>query len=149
MAPLRLAAWPRRRKAAAAGEGYGTDLVNEPAPFEHGKLANPLLRHFRREGPAVCVIIDGTTVREKHSPTVAELNAATWHYLGGHEYTISQTERDLSHMRWYGVLACYKLGIILEGTNARAAAGKAEKATGDALHNQTVGLFRRALRWID
>ena len=60
-----------------------------------------------------------------------------------------QTDRDLSHMRWYGVLACYKLGIILEGTHARAAAGKAEKATGDALHNQTLGLFRRALRWID
>ncbi|WP_430421086.1 phosphotransferase family protein [Phenylobacterium sp.] len=60
-----------------------------------------------------------------------------------------QTERDMTHMRWYGVLACYKLGIILEGTNARAAAGKAEKATGDALHNQTLGLFRRALRWID
>ncbi|AND67647.1 transporter [Dyella thiooxydans] len=33
----------RRRQAAAAGEGYGTDLVNEPAPFEHGKLAHPLL----------------------------------------------------------------------------------------------------------
>ena len=59
-----------------------------------------------------------------------------------------QTERDLSHMRWYGVLACYKLGIILEGTHARAAAGKAEVSTGDALHNQTLGLFRRALRWI-
>jgi H+/gluconate symporter-like permease len=33
----------RRRKAAAAGEGYGADLVNEPAPFEHGRLANPLV----------------------------------------------------------------------------------------------------------
>ncbi|MBP1475249.1 GntP family permease [Frateuria sp. MAH-13] len=33
----------RRRKAAAAGEGYGTDLVNEPAPFEHGRLAHPLV----------------------------------------------------------------------------------------------------------
>ncbi|WP_431633816.1 GntP family permease [Dyella sp. KULCS107] len=33
----------RRRKAAAAGEGYGTELLNEPAPFEHGKLAHPLL----------------------------------------------------------------------------------------------------------
>lgn len=61
----------------------------------------------------------------------------------------AQTDRDMTHMRWYGVLACYKLGIILEGTNARAAAGKAEKATGDALHNQTLGLFQRALRWID
>jgi len=33
----------RRRKAATAGEGYGTELVNEPVPFEHGKLANPFI----------------------------------------------------------------------------------------------------------
>src|ERR1700722_7764245 len=33
----------RRRKAAAAGEGYGDNLVNEPAPFEYGKLAHPLI----------------------------------------------------------------------------------------------------------
>ena len=46
------------------------------------------------------------------------------------------------------MLACYKLGIILEGTHARAAAGKAEVATGDRLHAQTLGLFRRAMRWI-
>lgn len=33
----------RRRKAVAAGEGYGDNLVNEPAPFEGGKLAHPLI----------------------------------------------------------------------------------------------------------
>ena len=33
----------RRRKAAAAGEGYGDNLVNEPVPFEGGKLAHPLV----------------------------------------------------------------------------------------------------------
>lgn len=33
----------QRRKAARAGEGYGTDLVNEPAPFEEEKLPNPLI----------------------------------------------------------------------------------------------------------
>ncbi|MFC5740832.1 GntP family permease [Dyella tabacisoli] len=33
----------RRRKAAAHGEGYGDNLVNEPAPFDGGKLAHPLL----------------------------------------------------------------------------------------------------------
>lgn len=33
----------RRRTAAAAGEGYGSDLVNEPEAFEHGKLANPII----------------------------------------------------------------------------------------------------------
>ena len=36
----------RRRAAAKAGEGYvmkGVELVNEPAPFEHEKLANPFI----------------------------------------------------------------------------------------------------------
>jgi H+/gluconate symporter-like permease len=33
----------RRRKAAAAGEGYGTRLVNEPEPFPDDKLPNPWL----------------------------------------------------------------------------------------------------------
>ncbi|MEA3213394.1 MAG: hypothetical protein QOE70_6451 [Chthoniobacter sp.] len=33
----------RRRQAAAAGEGYGAALVNEPQPFPHEKLANPLI----------------------------------------------------------------------------------------------------------
>jgi H+/gluconate symporter-like permease len=31
----------RRRTAQARGEGYGTDLVNEPEPFEDQKLPNP------------------------------------------------------------------------------------------------------------
>jgi H+/gluconate symporter-like permease len=32
-----------RRRAAAAGEGYGTDLLNEPAPFEKEALPHPLI----------------------------------------------------------------------------------------------------------
>ena len=36
----------RRRRAAAAGEGYGSELLNEPAPFEQGKLAHPLIALF-------------------------------------------------------------------------------------------------------
>ena len=60
----------------------------------------------------------------------------------------AQTTRDLSGLHWYSVLACYKLGIILEGTYARACAGKAPKETGDRLHASTIGLFERALRWI-
>ncbi len=56
--------------------------------------------------------------------------------------------RDLGAIDWYVVLACYRLGIILEGTHARACAGKAPKETGDALHATTVGLFERALGWI-
>ncbi|MBK9655058.1 MAG: GntP family permease [Rhodanobacteraceae bacterium] len=33
----------RRRAALAAGEGYGDNLLNEPAPFSGGQLANPLI----------------------------------------------------------------------------------------------------------
>ena len=33
----------RRRRAAAAGEGYGEVLANEPAPFEGARLAHPLV----------------------------------------------------------------------------------------------------------
>ncbi len=64
------------------------------------------------------------------------------------EHYRQRTTRDLSAIDWYAVLACYKLGIILEGTHARACAGKAPKATGDLLHAKTIGLFQRALRWI-
>lgn len=55
------------------------------------------------------------------------------------------TSRDLSNIDWYTVLACFKLGIILEGSNARAAAGLAPKEIGDRLHIATVRLFERAL----
>jgi aminoglycoside phosphotransferase (APT) family kinase protein len=64
------------------------------------------------------------------------------------EHYRPRTDRDLSAIDWYAVLACYKLGIILEGTHARACAGRAPVETGDRLHAQTVGLFERALRWI-
>lgn len=59
-----------------------------------------------------------------------------------------RSTRDLSAIDWYAVLACYKLGIILEGTHARACAGQAPRATGDVLHATTVGLFERALRFL-
>lgn len=54
------------------------------------------------------------------------------------------TSRDLSDIDWYTVLACFKLGIILEGSNARAAAGLAPREIGDILHASTVRLFERA-----
>jgi aminoglycoside phosphotransferase (APT) family kinase protein len=55
------------------------------------------------------------------------------------------TTRDLSHVTWYTVLACFKLGIVLEGTLARAGAGKAPKEVGELLHAATVSLFEQAL----
>lgn len=52
--------------------------------------------------------------------------------------------RDVSALDWYVVLASFKLGIVLEGTHARAFAGKTPKATGDFLHAVTLALFQRA-----
>jgi hypothetical protein len=55
--------------------------------------------------------------------------------------------RDLSALDWYVVLGCFKLGIV-EGTYARALAGKADLATGEQLHRTTLDLFARARRRI-
>lgn len=55
-----------------------------------------------------------------------------------------RTSRDLANLQWYVVLACFKLGIILEGSNARADAGLAPRDVGDRLHATTVRLFERA-----
>ncbi|WP_405498624.1 phosphotransferase family protein [Nocardia sp. NBC_00511] len=67
-------------------------------------------------------------------PTAAEMTA---HYG-------QFSDRDLTHVTWYTVLACFKLGIVLEGTHARAFAGKAPKQVGDFLHAITLELFGKA-----
>ena len=54
------------------------------------------------------------------------------------------SSRDLSNITWYAAMACFKLGVILEGTHARACAGKAPKEIGDLLHTATLRLFDRA-----
>ena len=55
-----------------------------------------------------------------------------------------RSRRRLDAIPWYEVLACYRLAIILEGTHARACAGKAERSVGDALHAVALALFERA-----
>jgi aminoglycoside phosphotransferase (APT) family kinase protein len=55
-----------------------------------------------------------------------------------------RSDRDTSAVPWYTAMACFKLGIVLEGTHARACAGKAPTAIGDLLHATTLGLFARA-----
>jgi len=57
--------------------------------------------------------------------------------------------RDVSDMPWFFVMACYKLGILLEGTYARAGAGQADPAMGDIFHGMTLWLFARANQSID
>lgn len=145
---------------------------NRPTSFEPGilhgdyHLANVMYRH---DGPELAAIVDWelTTIGDplidlgwlmamwpssedriqpgsgvqpwEGFPTADQLVA---HYR-------AHSHRDLSAAGWYGVLACYKLGIILEGTYARACEGKAPVETGDRLHAKTQALFARALRWID
>ena len=54
------------------------------------------------------------------------------------------SDRDLREVTWYTVLACFKLGIVLEGAYARAFAGKAPRDVGDFLHAITLELFEMA-----
>lgn len=63
-------------------------------------------------------------------------------------YALS-SRRDLGTMSWYAVLACYKLGIVLEGSYARALAGKAPMEIGERLHGNVLRLLDKAQRWID
>jgi aminoglycoside phosphotransferase (APT) family kinase protein len=56
------------------------------------------------------------------------------------------TDRSLDALDWYVVLACFKLGIILESSHARACAGLTDRATGDRLHAMAVALFTRGCR---
>jgi aminoglycoside phosphotransferase (APT) family kinase protein len=71
-------------------------------------------------------------------PTAAELI----------ERYAAQSERDLSSIDWYVVMACYKLAIILEGTFARAHAGRAAMAMGLKLHAAAIRLCERGLQRI-
>jgi len=52
--------------------------------------------------------------------------------------------RSLASLPWFEVLACYKLGLILEGTHARAQAGMADMTTGTRLHASAVALLDEA-----
>jgi aminoglycoside phosphotransferase (APT) family kinase protein len=139
---------------------------HRPATFRPGiihgdfHLANVLFRH---DGPELAAVVDWelTTIGDP----LIDLGwlLATWPdpdapgppaqvAEGGFpsptelvEHYGAHSDRDLATVDWFAVLACYKLGIILEGTHARAFAGQAPQATGDLLHAMTVGLFERAL----
>jgi aminoglycoside phosphotransferase (APT) family kinase protein len=58
------------------------------------------------------------------------------------------TGRSIDQLPWYLALGCFKLGIILEGTCARACAGQADPETGAQLHRTALALFGRALEVI-
>jgi aminoglycoside phosphotransferase (APT) family kinase protein len=55
-----------------------------------------------------------------------------------------QSGRDVSDIEWYIVLACYRLGIILEGSYARMLAGQATQEVGERLGRIARELFGQA-----
>jgi aminoglycoside phosphotransferase (APT) family kinase protein len=55
-----------------------------------------------------------------------------------------KTGRDLSDLTWYCVLACYRLAVLLEGTHARACAGRADRQVGGVMHAMAQKLVLRA-----
>jgi aminoglycoside phosphotransferase (APT) family kinase protein len=129
-------------------------------------LANVM---YRPDGPEIAAIVDWelctigdplldlgwllATWPDADASPMASIGVQPWQGFPTAEELVERyragTSRDLSRIGWYAVLACYKLGIILEGTHARAFSGKAPKPTGDALHATTLGLFERALAMID
>jgi aminoglycoside phosphotransferase (APT) family kinase protein len=52
--------------------------------------------------------------------------------------------RDLGDLRWYEVLACYRMAIIIEGSYARACAGVGDEEVGTLLHTNARLLLERA-----
>ncbi|MBL8546441.1 MAG: phosphotransferase family protein [Hyphomonadaceae bacterium] len=142
---------------------------NRPSTFKPGilhgdyHLANVM---FSNSGPGLAAIVDWelatigdplidlgwvlTTWPRSDDPTSMKIEP--WEGFPSADELLAhyreRSERDLSAMDWYVVLACYKLGILLEGTYARACAGKAPKEIGDRFHARTVALFERALRLV-
>jgi aminoglycoside phosphotransferase (APT) family kinase protein len=55
-----------------------------------------------------------------------------------------QTGRQPDEVPWFFVLACYKLGVVLEGSWARAKAGKIPLDLGKSLHDYGAWLFAKA-----
>jgi aminoglycoside phosphotransferase (APT) family kinase protein len=120
---------------------------------------------FRDDGPQVAAIVDWEMCTLGDPLLDLGWLLATWPQDGaiGPVGTISDlptrteliahyaaaAQRPVEHALWYTVMASFKLAIVLEGTNARAHAGKAPKATGDLLHAIAIGLLNNATVFLE
>lgn len=145
--------------------------ANRPATMRPGlihgdyHLANVLFRH---DGGELAAIVDwelasrgdplldlGWLVATWADPAEGSASVAVTPWDGFPpiaavvERYLTVTGRTRADAHWFAVLACFKLGAILEGSHARACAGLAPRAIGDRLHAHATALFRRALRLID
>jgi aminoglycoside phosphotransferase (APT) family kinase protein len=109
---------------------------------------------YRYDEPAVAAIVDwemctvGDPLLDLGWLLATGAQGAAIQGLPGSDDVVARyaaaSDRDLTHVRWYQAMACFKLGIVLEGTNARAAAGLAPRDIGDLLHAMAVGLLAQA-----
>lgn len=144
--------------------------VNRPAAFTPGimhgdyHLKNVM---FAEDGPQLAAIIDWelatigdpmldlgwllATWRDQGAPaSEAQIVVEPWHSFPTTDELVARyaevSGRDVSHAGWYAVLACYKLAILLEGTHARARAGKAPAEIGERMHRSAIRLLTKAAR---
>ncbi|MBY8824327.1 phosphotransferase family protein [Sphingomonas colocasiae] len=159
------------------GELPGVDTIadyleaNRPADFQPGIIHGDYLLGnvmFRNDGPGLAAIIDWELATIGDPLIDLGWLLATWRGVPPEDLPVLAVEpwdgfpvpeelvaryaeksgRDVSAIDWYFVLACYKLGIILEGTFARACAGRDPMDQGGRLHQTAITLFRRALHRI-
>ncbi|MCP9274412.1 phosphotransferase family protein [Mycolicibacterium arenosum] len=59
---------------------------------------------------------------------------------------LAASGRTADALDWYVALACFKLGIVIEGTWSRYLAGRANREAGERLHESAVGLLELGTR---
>jgi aminoglycoside phosphotransferase (APT) family kinase protein len=122
---------------------------------------------FRSDGPEVAAVIDWelatigdpmldlgwllATWRDQDAPaSEAQIVVEPWDGFATPAELVARygerSGRDVSRSDWYAVLACYKLAILLEGTFARACAGKAPVEIGERMHKSAIRLLGKAAR---
>lgn len=141
---------------------------HRPASFAAGimhgdfHLANVMFRH---DTPAMAAIVDWELVTIGDPLIDLGWLLATWPDADGmgagtievHPWTGFPSEHELAaayasragaplpHLDWYTIFGCFKLGILMEGTWARACAGQASRDLGLRLHASTVRLLEKAV----
>ncbi|MDO8703320.1 MAG: phosphotransferase family protein [Sulfuricaulis sp.] len=164
--------WPGAKDIPGV-DAVGQWLIeNRPASFVPGlmhgdfQLSNAL---FRFDSGRVAALIDWelSTIGDPlidfgwllagwpipGQPAAGSLRVEPWDGFPSMQELIARykagTQRDMSAFDWYAVLACYKAGIVIEGTYARSCAGKASPELGRQFHASTLSLFQRAHVWIE
>jgi len=118
---------------------------------------------FRKDGPGLAALVDwelatvgdplldlGALVAFQTSSQDEESVLPVWPHFPSRSEVLARyaehSTRKLEALEWYEILACYRLGIILEGTRARAFAGMAPEDCARFLRDKTLLLFENALR---